>query len=655
MDAVFNAGKFKGRWFSDVAGSESAFCAWAKKQKQPPGYLRAFVEYLKTGRRGQRSLDTVVVTHPRVKEPKAEEKEKPGQGLKFDFTMALELVSPDEFEVGPEDADLEVPRTLRNALSQRPDATPAAANSRWRFAAKSYVAVLRWLEWNPEFRCRVSSVPGWVLMNVPAFRDAADQVQAVNSLRLSSATLQLLAELPKPAPKPAPKPPDPAKEKLNLEGLGGTLLPFQVEAVKIGLERHGRLLLGDEMGLGKTVTALALARHFAKEWPCLVLAPAPLCRVWQEHALTWLNLKPEEVVVIRSSKDVVPSSAQMVVVSYTLITEERFQCRHDSKDYAVVILDECHMLRGANSQRSKAVGPIAKRARRVLLLTGTPLVARCQDAYPLLNALLADFPSPQDFAKRFTEASRLRELHVLLTAVMLRRTKENTLQQLPPKRRQRVVLDMSPPPPSEDEVEEQCSRLAKSKAAAVAEYMGCLTASGVRFLVFAHHLAMLDSLEAFLRTQAVPYIRIDGSTPMAQRSRYVDAFQQNQDVQVALLSLTACSQGITLNSASVVLFAELFWVPGVLLQAEDRAHRLGQQAHPTACRLPAEDVGEASMVNVHYLVAPGSVDERMLAAVERRAKDAAAAVDGRRATGSLAPKAEAGVALEAVTGKRKPD
>ncbi|CAJ1447890.1 unnamed protein product, partial [Effrenium voratum] len=240
MDAVFNAGKFKGRWFSDVAGSESAFCAWAKKQKQPPGYLRAFVEYLKTGRRGQRSLDTVVVTHPRVKEPKAEEKEKPGQGLKFDFTMALELVSPDEFEVGPEDADLEVPRTLRNALSQRPDATPAAANSRWRFAAKSYVAVLRWLEWNPEFRCRVSSVPGWVLMNVPAFRDAADQVQAVNSLRLSSATLQLLAELPKPAPKPAPKPPDPAKEKLNLEGLGGTLLPFQVEAVKIGLERHGR-------------------------------------------------------------------------------------------------------------------------------------------------------------------------------------------------------------------------------------------------------------------------------------------------------------------------------------------------------------------------------------------------------------------------------
>ncbi|CAE7242587.1 ZRANB3, partial [Symbiodinium pilosum] len=60
---------------------------------------------------------------------------------------------------------------------------------------------------------------------------------------------------------------------------------------------------------------------------------------------------------------------------------------------------------------------------------------------------------------------------------------------------------------------------------------------------------------------------------------------------------------------------ELFWVPGILLQAEDRAHRLGQ----------------ANMVDVHYLVAPGTVDERMFAAVERRARDADAAVDGAAA------------------------
>ena len=51
-----------------------------------------------------------------------------------------------------------------------------------------------------------------------------------------------------------------------------------------------------------------------------------------------------------------------------------------------------------------------------------------------------------------------------------------------------------------------------------------------------------------------------------------------------------------------------------MLQAEDRVHRLGQ----------------SNVVNVHYLVAPASVDERMFAAVERRAREASMATEGRR-------------------------
>eukprot|EP00434_Breviolum_minutum_P011942 symbB.v1.2.010529.t1/scaffold641.1/size177546/3 len=311
----------------------------------------------------------------------------------------------------------------------------------------------------------------------------------------------------------------------------------------------------------------------------------------------------------------------------------------------MVILDECHFLRGA-SQRSKACVPLAKKAPHALLLTGTPLVARTQDAYPLLDALL-DICSPADFAQRYAPSSssgkrsqRLNELHLLLGAVMLRRTKEATLSELPPKRRQRVLLDMSPTEPKElleEEVEEECQRLVKSKSTAVIDYMTCLISADVRFLVFAHHLAMLDDLEGSLKKNSVRYIRIDGSTPMAQRSTYVDDFQQNDDVQVALLSLTACSQGLTLNSASLVLFAELFWVPGVLLQAEDRAHRIGQ----------------VHMVNVHYLVAPGSVDERMFAAVERRARDALRAVDGSARQGLGSSEVLAAEALKAAGGHKR--
>ncbi|CAE8644905.1 unnamed protein product, partial [Polarella glacialis] len=146
--------------------------------------------------------------------------------------------------------------------------------------------------------------------------------------------------------------------------LGGVLLPFQAEAVKFGLEHGGKFLLGDEMGLGKTVTALALARQYMTEWPVLVVAPAPLCIVWQEHALTWLaeDLGPQDVTVVRSSSDSPPKGTKMLIVSYNLISEGKFQRRPcDGKDWAVVILDECHMLRGAKSQRSQAAIPLAHR------------------------------------------------------------------------------------------------------------------------------------------------------------------------------------------------------------------------------------------------------------------------------------------------------
>ncbi|OLP76037.1 DNA annealing helicase and endonuclease ZRANB3, partial [Symbiodinium microadriaticum] len=421
-------------------------------------------------------------------------------------------------------------------------------------------------------------------------------------------------------------------------------------------------------GLGKTITALALAKHFVEEWPVLVIAPAPLCRVWQDQALRWLPklLAPKDVVVVRSGQEVVPTAAKMVVVSYNLLSAAQQDSSKPGsfREFQIVIVDECHQLRGQSSKRAQAVVPLARRAKHALLLTGTPLVARAEDAYPLLEILLpeGELPSVNDFAARYGRrgAQRLQELHALLGSVMLRRTKVEMLPQLPKKRRRRVLLDLGPSAPSaspaarEEPVEEACERLAKAKTAAVAEYLSCLLAANVcfgplnvqvRFLVFAHHLAMLDALEKSLREQSVRYFRIDGSTVMTERSKYIDSFQTTDYFQVALLSLTACSQGFTLSAASLVVFAELFWVPGTLLQAEDRAHRLGQE----------------SMVDVHYLVAPGTVDERMLAAVERRARDADKAVDGGTATAPLAreggileaPVVEKATALEEVASGAK--
>eukprot|EP00434_Breviolum_minutum_P011941 symbB.v1.2.010528.t1/scaffold641.1/size177546/2 len=123
---------------------------------------------------------------------------------------------------------------MRQALSSRSDVQASLKANHWRFPATSYVDVLRWLEWNPKFRCRVNSVPTWVLKQLPPFQSAAEQAKASSSLRLSAATRRLLAELPPLAPVATvvPAPREVVKEELNLSGLGGSLLPFQVEAVR---------------------------------------------------------------------------------------------------------------------------------------------------------------------------------------------------------------------------------------------------------------------------------------------------------------------------------------------------------------------------------------------------------------------------------------
>eukprot|EP00392_Amoebophrya_sp_AT5.2_P014644 g14805.t1 len=139
----------------------------------------------------------------------------------------------------------------------------------------------------------------------------------------------------------------------------------------------------------------------------------------------------------------------------------------------------------------------------------------------------------------------------------------------------------------------------------------------LKFLVFAHHKVMLDKLEERVRhyTGQTGYIRIDGGTKQTERPLLVREFQENKACRAAILSITACGQGLTLTAASAVVFAELYWVPGVLQQAEDRAHRIGQ---------------EASMVNVYYLVCPGTLDERVYRLVEKKAQDCATILDGHK-------------------------
>lgn len=92
-------------------------------------------------------------------------------------------------------------------------------------------------------------------------------------------------------------------------------------------------------------------------------------------------------------------------------------------------------------------------------------------------------------------------------------------------------------------------------------------AGGAKLLAFAHHMTCLDAIEKAAKENKVKYVRLDGQTPSRERSEAVARFQADPEIRLAVLSMTACGQGITLTAAADVAFAELHWTPSVLLQA----------------------------------------------------------------------------------------
>ena len=450
------------------------------------------------------------------------------------------------------------------------------------------------------------------------------------------------------------------------------MFPFQLEGFEFGVRHGGRCMICDEMGLGKTVQAIAIAAHYRRDWPLLVIAPSSLRGNWAAEICRWLpDVAPYQVQVVGSGRDA--PRALVNVVSYDLVARLAVA----PGQFQTIIADESHYLKNPASIRTRKVVPLLQAARHAVLLTGTPALSRPIELYPQLVALgrpifaslvrfgrryCAAFPGPHGWD--YSGHSNLLELHALLAhTVMIRRLKAQVLSQLPAKRRLHVPIKADPAfTDSLRDARIEMSRggggsggfgfgnhgnsngrngssngsfgfdsdggggvsdtrpavtayfniSAQAKVKPVCEYLKQLLTLRKKFLVFGHHQVMLDGIEALFRGAGIHYIRIDGSTPARQRAEDVARFQSDSSYHAALLSLTAAGTGLTLNAADIVVFAELYWTPGVLMQAEDRAHRIGQQ----------------NDVSVHYLVAAGTVDDIIWPLIERKMTVLGETMDG---------------------------
>ena len=129
--------------------------------------------------------------------------------------------------------------------------------------------------------------------------------------------------------------------------------------------------------------AIAIAVHYANEWPLLVICPTSMSLTWCEELERWCPfLAPGDIDLVRSHHNAELGRARVTVLTYGLVTNgkerDRLLQNVASAGFKVAIADEAHYLKSKDAQRSKLLLPVLAAARRCVVLTGAPALNESQ-------------------------------------------------------------------------------------------------------------------------------------------------------------------------------------------------------------------------------------------------------------------------------------
>jgi SNF2 family DNA or RNA helicase len=405
-------------------------------------------------------------------------------------------------------------------------------------------------------------------------------------------------------------------------------------------------ILADDMGLGKTLQTLSWlawlkGRHNKDPKPSLVICPASVLQNWRREAN---RFTPHMKVLVLESgaarhnlRKQIPQH-DLIVTNYALLRRDLEALQKFA--FRTVILDEAQFIKNPSAQVTQSVKQLKSEHR--LALTGTPLENRLLDLWSITDFVQPGYLGTQE---HFTEtyepkgenaesAQRIgrRRLASKLRPILLRRLKKHVAKDLPDRIEQRRDCELGDEQRklylaelrrSREQVMKSVAEkgLNKSKMHVLAaltrlrqicchpklvgnasvsgktetlfELLDSLVAQGQKVLVFSQFVQMLQLLEEECRSRQISTHILTGQTK--DRQEVVNAFQQDPNPAVFLLSLRAAGTGLNLTTASYVVLYDPWWNPAVEAQAIDRSHRIGQ----------------TQTVNAYRLISPGTVEEKI--------------------------------------------
>ena len=433
----------------------------------------------------------------------------------------------------------------------------------------------------------------------------------------------------------------PAVARRPLHGLPDKIREYQKEGVHFLLEHDGSALLGDEMGLGKTLQALGYLM-IAETYPVVIVCPASLKINWMREYQQWVGGHRE--VRILSGRTARRTYADVFIINYDILSYWLPQLLQ--VDPKLIIADEATYVKNSSAARSKAFITLAT-GRRCIPTTGTPIENAPMELYTVLHLLRPKmFPTKKRFGMRYCGptknyftgfmeykgSSNEAELHTLLKTVMIRRLKKDVLKELPPK--QRIVVPLAKDVKYDrkyaelvdiikaasrgnnygvevkNKVEALKQVAVQMKMKSIIEWVKEYLATGNKLVLFGWHVAVCQEIYAAFTDQAVLF----RGSPKA-RQLAADRFQTDDSIRLFVGNIQAAGVGLTLTAAPATATVEFGWNPAQHSQAEDRVHRLTQ---------------EADSVTAYYLVAQGTIDEWCMDIIDTKQVRVDAVVDGKK-------------------------
>jgi len=471
--------------------------------------------------------------------------------------------------------------------------------------------------------------------------------------------------------------------------------PFQRAGIDYAIKTKNTLI-ADEMGLGKTIQAIGVI-NYEKPKRILAIVPSTMKLNWKKELKKWLvnsysiclvDGEPDyekDIIIINYERlksqmkqylslveiDETTKERVCIICNMRFTTDnyaynhidrkhpDRIEDKILSNEYDLLIVDESHYVKNYKTQRTQAVMRIAKRAKKRIFLTGTPVLNRPIELFTPLCILESDIVKKgwqnfvvtycAGFRGRFgwdvSGASNLEELNKKLrTSVMVRRLKKDVLAELPSKIHSIIPIEAHSKEICAALAEEEKHRdkweLVKAELERTKERTSEIDdeekkkdfeaqVAGLRkgiALVFTEIARVRHQTALAKVPEAIDFIRNileiqDKVVVFTHHRDVLDAiYNEFKDMSVMLhgdmniqdrnrsveqfqenknirlfLGTKAAGLGITLTAGSTVVFVELEWTPSDMNQMEDRLHRIGQK----------------DVVNVYHLVVDGSIDAEL--------------------------------------------